>query len=124
MTYMFLCIYCQKKAKCKDFKYHLTVFYIYFLFTFFFICLLDCCLKVLSILTFSLMRKILSTMDILVFNDKRWACMMNYFCFKGIFCFGGDRGEDGIWVWKHEYGDLAIDLDEEVFVFCFDLSSS
>lgn len=25
-------------------------------------------------------------------------------------------GEDGIWVWKHEYGDLAMDLDEEVHV--------
>ncbi|KAG6526894.1 hypothetical protein ZIOFF_008981 [Zingiber officinale] len=25
-------------------------------------------------------------------------------------------GEDGIWVWKHEFGDLAMDLDEEVNV--------
>ncbi|KAG6473994.1 hypothetical protein ZIOFF_067914 [Zingiber officinale] len=27
-----------------------------------------------------------------------------------------EMGEDGIWVWKHEFGDLAMDLDEEVNV--------
>lgn len=27
---------------------------------------------------------------------------------------GDDRGDDGIWIWEHECGDLPMDLDEEV----------